>query len=223
MVGGTARGDSGCGIRLPLVLALVAAAALQWGPPPRGSGAGSPAGGEALAAIPVVVDVAPGLCPNHLRIDSPLTLAVGIIGTADLDVTTVEPATVRLSREGGSGAIAPLDYAYKDVGSPLIGGRCECQEPDGDGLGDLVLYFDIKSLVTAFGLAGRVGDTVPLALAGSWLPGTQYTVWTALRSSTRTGQTARSAGKCSASLTRPADNKPASASTLLTSPMFPTT
>lgn len=126
---------------------------------------------RAVSMIPVVVDIAPGLCPNHLRVDSPLTIPVGVLGTEDLEITAIEPATVRLSREGLAGDITPLNYAYKDLGSPLIGGRCECRELVGDGLEDLVFYFDIKALVAALGLAGQIGETVPLTLSGKLVTG----------------------------------------------------
>ena len=144
------------------VLVFVAAAA---------AGAGAATDAADARAVPVAVDIVPGLCPNHLRIDSQLTIPVAIIGTEDLDVTAIEPATVRLSGDGRSDDILPLNYEYRDVGSPLIGGRCECQELVGDGLKDLVFYFDAKALVAALDLGGRIGDTVPLSVSGELVTG----------------------------------------------------
>jgi hypothetical protein len=155
-----------------VALALGAVAAVGQPAPVDAAPAVAPvAAAPWVPAVQVAVDIIPGLCPNHLRIDSPLTIPVGILGTADLEVDAIEPGTVRLSREGDSVAVAPLDYAYKDVGSPLIGGRCECRELVGDGLEDLVFYFDIKALGAALGLAGSVGETVPLILSGKLVTG----------------------------------------------------
>jgi hypothetical protein len=119
----------------------------------------------------VVVDILPGLCPNHLRIDSPLTVPVGILGTEDLDAGDVDPATMRLSREGSDSEVEPLTYTYRDVGSPPIGGRCACYELPGDGLDDLVLRFDIKALAAALGLSDYVGQTVVLRVSGRTVTG----------------------------------------------------
>ena len=44
----------------------------------------------------VPVDVKPRACPNHLNVDSHGVLHVAILGTSDLDVTTIDPKTVTL-------------------------------------------------------------------------------------------------------------------------------
>jgi hypothetical protein len=46
--------------------------------------------------VPVAVDVKPTSCPNPLNLTSNGLVPVAILGTADLDVTTIDPASIRL-------------------------------------------------------------------------------------------------------------------------------
>lgn len=119
----------------------------------------------------VVVDIRPGLCPNDLRVESPLTVPVAILGTMSFEVANIDPGTVRLSRAGVAGQVEPVGWAYKDVGIPLVGGRCACHELRGDGLDDLELYFRIADLTATLGLGGHIGETVPLVLSGALMTG----------------------------------------------------
>jgi len=121
--------------------------------------------------VSVPVDVRPGLCPNHLRLDSPFTLPVAIIGTMDFDVANIDPETVRLSRDGMAGECAPASWAYADVGIPVIGASPECNRPRGDGLDDLELSFSIQDLAKSLGLGGHIGETIPLTLTGKIVTG----------------------------------------------------
>ncbi|HVP57916.1 MAG TPA: hypothetical protein VMU02_07435 [bacterium] len=127
--------------------------------------------GATLPPIAVVVDVRPGLCPNHLRLESLLTIPVAVLGTMDFDVTNIDPTTVRLSRDGLTGDCAPLDWAYADIGTPVIGSSPECNDPRGDGLDDLCLVFSIPDLGVALGLGHLSGETVPLTLSGKLVTG----------------------------------------------------
>jgi hypothetical protein len=122
-------------------------------------------------AIHVYVDIRPGICPNHVRIESPLPIAIAVLGTMDFDVANVEPTSIRLSLEGVAEPVKPLSYAYKDVGMALIGGRCACHELRGDGLDDIEFYFSIAELGATLGLDGHIGETIPLTMSGKLMTG----------------------------------------------------
>ncbi|UCF66491.1 MAG: hypothetical protein JSV80_11920 [Acidobacteriota bacterium] len=50
-----------------------------------------------LVPVEVADDVKPGSCPNPVNVTSRGTLPVAILGTADLDVTTIDPDSIRLA------------------------------------------------------------------------------------------------------------------------------
>jgi hypothetical protein len=122
-----------------------------------------------LAPVEVPVDVKPGSCPNPLNTIGRGDLPVAIMGTETLDVTTIDPASIRL--EG----VAPLRSDFEDVGTPFepyVGKQdCEldCVEwEDGDGWMDLTLKFDKQELRDAVGDAG-FRECVVLNLTGNFL------------------------------------------------------
>jgi hypothetical protein len=121
----------------------------------------------AQTAIEINIDIRPGLCPNHLRLESALTVPVAVLGTVDFEVFRVNPATVRISRDGQEGEVKPAGWAYADVGTPLIGGLCACHKRRGDGLDDLEFSFRISDLVDALALEDQAGKTIPLTLSGT--------------------------------------------------------
>jgi hypothetical protein len=125
--------------------------------------------------ISVAIDVRPGLCPNHIRVESLLTVPIAILGTADFEVSAIDLGTVRLSREGLAGEVVPAEFAFKDVGSALVGGRCACHQLVGDGLNDLEMLFSIEDLVAKLGLGGQVGESVPLTVSGKLYTGEAIT------------------------------------------------
>ncbi len=107
--------------------------------------------------IEVPVDIKPMSWPNPLNVKAKGVLPVAILGTADFDVSQVDPATVRL--EG----VAPLRWALEDVGTagdPLAG---------PDGFTDLSLKFDTREIVFVLG-AVNDGDSVVLHLTGNLKP-----------------------------------------------------
>jgi len=104
--------------------------------------------------IEVSVDIKPMSWPNPLNVKSRGVLPVAILGTAEFDVSQVDPASVRL--EG----IAPLRWALEDVGTaddPLAG---------PDGFTDLSLKFNTQEIVVALG-AVNDGDNLALNLTGN--------------------------------------------------------
>jgi len=129
--------------------------------------------GEAEEAIPipVSVDICPGLCPNHLRIESPLTIPIAITATLDFEIQRIDPLSVRLAREGSGREIKPVKWAYADVGTPIVGGLCACHKLRGDGIDDLEFHFSIEEIVRAFGLAESSGAAIDLSLEGKLLTG----------------------------------------------------
>lgn len=127
----------------------------------------------AAEASPIMtnVDIRPGLCPNHIRLDSPLAIPIAILGAVDFELDLVDPVSVRLYREGHAGDVEPTGWTYEDVGTPIVGGLCACHKLRGDGLDDLEFWFSIPDIARALDLEGRHGEIVPLMLRGSLTTG----------------------------------------------------
>jgi hypothetical protein len=162
------------GSRLAAVFAglWLAAPALALGTSPAALAVGAgDSPGNRSEPIPVVVDVRPGIWPNHLKLESALTIPVAILGTMDLDVANIDPGTVRLSRDGVTGECAPVSWAYTDVGVPVIGSSPDCNTPHGDGFDDLQLTFSVRDLVSTLRLGEHIGEAVPLRLTGKIVTG----------------------------------------------------
>ena len=104
-----------------------------------------------VAPVPVAVHIKPGSCPNPLNTNSRGLVSVAIAGTADLDVSMIDPASIRLA------GVAPIRSNYEDVTSPFdpyLGKEdCnyDCQEAEGDGWLDLTLKFKMQDLAMAMG------------------------------------------------------------------------
>jgi hypothetical protein len=118
----------------------------------------------------VAVDIKPGSCPNPVNVNSRGVLPVAILGTNDLDVTTIDPGTIRLS------GVSPLRWALEDVATPyepLIGKQTanDCTDAGPDGLTDLTLKFNTQELVQSLELLlGREledGEAVVVRLSGN--------------------------------------------------------
>ncbi|MFH1312513.1 MAG: T9SS type A sorting domain-containing protein [Candidatus Eisenbacteria bacterium] len=121
--------------------------------------------------IAVTVDIRPGLCPNHLRLESYLTIPIAVLGSLDFDAANIDPETIRLSRDGAEESVAPVGWVREDVGTPLVGGLCACHKLRGDGVDDLNLSFSIDEVATTLGLDDNIGETVPLILSGNLITG----------------------------------------------------
>jgi len=143
---------------------------------------------------PVPVDVKPRVCPNRLNVDSHGVLHVAILGTPNLDVTTIDPKTVTL---GGVAVLSnqqdPLKITKKmrvfasklrhqgwtleDVGTPyepFLGktDRHQCNDLGRDGHLDIVFKFDTQAIAASL---GNVEDheVITLQLRGQLLDGTE--------------------------------------------------
>lgn len=146
----------------------------------------------------VPVDIKPRACPNRLGVDSHRdshgVLHVAILGTSDLDVTTIDPKTVTL---GGVAVLSKVEdplktkkrmklvacklrhqgWILKDVGTPYepFDGRTDpqqCNDLGPDGHLDLVLKFDTQAIAASLGDAEN-NEVITLQLRGQLLDGTE--------------------------------------------------
>lgn len=102
----------------------------------------------------VSIDIKPGSSTNPFNIKSEGRLPVAILGSADLDVSLIDQASIKLA------TIAPLRFAITDV--------------QRDGYKDLVLLFQDKA-VAALVPDGVDGEVVGLELTGMLNDGTLIT------------------------------------------------
>jgi PKD repeat protein len=126
--------------------------------------------------LQVEIDIKPGSCPNPFNAKSKGNVPVAIVGSADVDVTTIDPASIKL--EG----VAPLRWSIEDVTEPGGYDPEDCfdcfEEPapitlpdgtvvkySGDGIPDLVMQFDTQALAAAMRPAVR-DECVVLTLKG---------------------------------------------------------
>jgi hypothetical protein len=126
-----------------------------------------------IQVISVDVDIKPGSCPNPLNIKSKGVLPVAVLGTEELDVMTIDPVSIQLTRETEEGMIEPgvypIRWSYEDVATPfdpVEDGPC-CHDLNGDGIMDLTLKFDTQELVTTLKLDEVTGETILLILTGN--------------------------------------------------------
>jgi hypothetical protein len=94
-------------------------------------------------------------------------LPVALLGTEGLDVMMIDPSTIRLSRDGVDGEVAPIRVHYADVATPM---QCELTasgEIEGDGYTDLMLKFRTQEVVKALSLWDVAGERVTLTLTAN--------------------------------------------------------
>ena len=120
-----------------------------------------------IVEITVAIDIKPGSCPNPLNIKSKGVLPVAILGTDDFDVTTIDPASIRLA------GVAPIRSSIEDVSTPLLEKQdeCDCITEGKDGIDDLTLKFDTQEIVSVLGEVAD-GDELVLPLRGELTDGT---------------------------------------------------
>jgi hypothetical protein len=104
------------------------------------------------------LDIKPTSCPNPIQVNGNgggAVVMMGILGTAVQDVTTIDPASIQIWREGClAGPVSPVSHGYEDVARPANRTvRCECTTLGPDGHVDLRLRFDRAQLVQGLGLA----------------------------------------------------------------------
>ena len=120
--------------------------------------------GDSLGAG-VAFDLRPGSCENQLNTNSKGMLPAAILGTPTLNVSTIDPATIRLA------GVAPTRWSIEDVGRP---GSCAAGP---DGIPDLVLKFDTQKVVRALQASMgtlRDGQRIIVPLEGRLKNGTLF-------------------------------------------------
>ena len=111
-------------------------------------------------ALVVAVDIKPGSCPNPLNVKSSGVLPVAILGTAELDVSTIIPTSIQLA------GVEAIRNSYEDVAAPVTDANdCNCTEDGPDGYPDLTLKFQTQEIVEAIGEVNE-GDVLTLELTG---------------------------------------------------------
>jgi hypothetical protein len=128
---------------------------------------------DPVTGITVSIDIKPGSCPNPLNLKSRGVLPVAILGTKSFDVMSIDPASIRLGREGLPGKVAPIRWSYEDVGTPFTGDLCDCHELECDGYKDLTLKFKTQELVETLKLYEVSSQSIPLTLTGNLTNGTE--------------------------------------------------
>jgi hypothetical protein len=119
---------------------------------------------------PVAVDIKPGSCPNPLNPTSRGILPVAVLGSADFDVYSIDPASIFLA------GVPAIRSSYEDVASPVTdSNECECSEEGPDGYLDLTLKFKTQQIVEELVNSGEElvkGQTLILPLTGQLSDGT---------------------------------------------------
>jgi hypothetical protein len=111
-------------------------------------------------AVKVALDIMPGSCPNPVNVKSSGLLPIAILGTDDYDITTIDPASIRLA------GVGPLRSSYEDVAAPVSDNNdCNCVTEGPDGYFDLTLKFETQRIVEAIGDVND-GEVVVLTLTG---------------------------------------------------------
>lgn len=108
----------------------------------------------------VPVDIKPESCPNPFNFRNKGLIPVAVLGTEDLDVTWIDPASTYLQ------GVAPVRWAYEDVGTPYepyVGKleRFDCTEAGADGYMDLVLFYEAQEVAAVIDYASD-GDVLLL-------------------------------------------------------------
>jgi len=107
--------------------------------------------------VPVHFDVKPGSCPNPINPKSKGVLPAAILGSSDFDVTTIDPASVRLRLQGSEDGVAPIRWALEDVATPFESPEdkencfSDCNTMGRDGYTDITFKFDTQEVIAALG------------------------------------------------------------------------
>lgn len=114
------------------------------------------------------LDIKPRKCPNDIRRRGNATVWVGLLGTDDFDISSVDHSALELRRADGLGdPVAPTHVSFKDVGTPFQGELGDCHRLGKDGITDVRLKFKTRQLVGALELADLArGTTLELILTG---------------------------------------------------------
>jgi serine protease len=131
---------------------------------------------RSLAAITaeaaVAVDIRPRQCPNVVRGHGRGNLPAAILGSDRLDVRDIDVSSIRLA------GVRPQHKttAFRDVATPfepLLGKKNarDCTREGPDGFKDLLVRFELRSVVKALGQVSK-GEVVVVPLTGELQDGT---------------------------------------------------
>jgi hypothetical protein len=121
---------------------------------------------EPPPVLDVFLDIKPDSWPNPVNLKSKGVLPVAICGTETLDVATIDPTTVCLTRDGMP-SVSPIRWSIEDVGTPFDGESGEEHPAGPDGIPDLVLKFDTEQVVAALLGGAQPGDEIELLIQGN--------------------------------------------------------
>ena len=112
-----------------------------------------------ITTLPISIDVKPGSCPNSFNVKEKGVLPVAILGDKDLEVSAIDPGSIRLTREGSTNdGVKPIRSSHEDVASSSTK-TCSCGFRSGrpDGKEDLTLKFDSQAVVNTLGIEKNEG------------------------------------------------------------------
>lgn len=104
--------------------------------------------------INVQIDIKPGSYPNSINRNSKGVIPVAILGSADFDVTQIEPLSL---------ALAGMALNIQNKGTP----QCSLEDVNKDGFMDLVCKFVDGTITTSV-------ETTTFVLTGTLLDGTSF-------------------------------------------------
>ena len=96
--------------------------------------------------------------PNPLNLKCQGVLPAELMGTEEFDVTSIDPDSLRLTREGINDGVAPIRYNITDGVTPSHA--------------DMLLKFRVPEVVETLMLNELAGQTIPLVLTGQTADGT---------------------------------------------------
>jgi hypothetical protein len=95
--------------------------------------------------------------PNPLNLKCQGVLPAAVLGTVEFDPRSIDPDSLRLTREGIDAGVAPINYNFTDGVQPTHG--------------DMLLKFKVPVVVETLMLNELAGQTVPLMLTGETVDG----------------------------------------------------
>lgn len=123
--------------------------------------------GQKATFITVPCDIKPNDCENTFNIKSKGVVNLAIFGSADFDITTIDPASVRLNDA------PPTKSNITDISAPSISvveDECYCEELGPDSYPDLLFKFPTQAIVNTLDIENIPdGTTIQLTLTGNLL------------------------------------------------------
>jgi hypothetical protein len=117
-------------------------------------------------AYPVDIDIKPGSCPNPFNLKSMGVTPAAILGSEELDVTTIDPASIRLD------GVPALRSGLEDVATPAMGNECACSTEGADGYMDMTVKFKSPLLTAEIADDAAPGAVLELTLTAYLEDGT---------------------------------------------------